>query len=138
MWRLTCALGGGHIGTGLVLEEQSAVVRAGVDVARWIRARAVTTIIREGHRPAKRTSHGRRLLAEHRVQQRIARNVRAEGRQSVLIVAVGCKRRRRIEKLDGRGSIRAYPAPKYESGFARRPRLASTKYFQYPITHAIS
>lgn len=65
---LTCALRGGYVRTGLVLEEESAVVRAGVDVARRIRARTVAPIVREGHRSTKGARHGRCLLAEHGVQ----------------------------------------------------------------------
>lgn len=88
--RLTCALRGGYVWTGLVLEEEPAVVRAGVDVARRVRARTVASIVREGHGAAKGAGYGRRLLAEHGVQQRIPRDVGAERRQGVSAVAKGC------------------------------------------------
>lgn len=90
---LTCALRGGHVGAGLILEEEPAVVRAGVDVARRIRARAVAAVVRESHGSAKGARHGGRLLAEHGEQQRVPRNERAEGRQGVSAVAKSCKRK---------------------------------------------
>jgi len=90
---LTCTLRGGYIGAGLVPEEESAVVRTGVDVARWIRARAVTTVIRKGHGSAKGAGYRGCFLAEHGVQQRIPRNIRAERRQRVSTVTVSCKRK---------------------------------------------
>jgi len=90
---LTCTLRGGYIGASLVSEEQSAVIRTGVDVARWIRARAMTTVVRKGHGSAKGTGYRRCFLAEHRVQQRIPRNIWAESWQAVFTVTVSCKRK---------------------------------------------
>lgn len=90
---LTCALRGGYVRTSLVFEEESAVVRTGVDVARWIRARAMATVVGKGHGAAERARYGGCLLAEHRIQQRIPRNIRAERRQRVPTVAKSCKRK---------------------------------------------
>lgn len=64
---LTCALRSGYVGASLIFEEKSAVIRTGVDVARWIRARAVATVVRKGHGTTKRARNGGCLLAEHGV-----------------------------------------------------------------------
>lgn len=90
---LTCALRGGHVRAGLVFEEESAVVRTCVDVARRIRARTVASIVLEGHGSAKGARYGGCLLAEHGIQQRIPRDIRAERRQGGPAVAIGCDRK---------------------------------------------
>jgi len=102
---LTCALRSGYVGAGLVFEEESAVIRTGVDVARWIRARAVAAIVGKGHGAAKRARYGRCLLAEHGVQQCIPRDIRAERRQCVLTVAKSCKRKLIEIKRAGAASL---------------------------------
>jgi hypothetical protein len=90
---LTCTLRSGYIGTGLVPEEKSAIICTGIDIARWIRACAMTTVIRKGHGSAKRAGYRGCFLAEHGVQQRIPRNIRAERRQGVSTVTVSCKKK---------------------------------------------
>lgn len=88
---LTCALGGGHVGTGLVPEQQPTLVGAGVDVALGTGAATVAPVVREGHGSVEGAGHGGCLLAEHRVQQGIAGYIRAERREAVAPVTVGCK-----------------------------------------------
>ena len=93
--QLTCALGGRHIGTGLIPEQQPALVRTGVDVALRTGAPSVASVVREGHGPVEGTGHRGRLLAEHREQQCVARDVGAQRGQAVARVAVRWKQKMR-------------------------------------------
>lgn len=85
---LTCALGSRYIGTRLVSEQQPAIIGAGVDIADWHRAGPVTTVVRERHGSTERAGHGYCLLPEHRIEQGISCDVRAQRWQGVSAVAV--------------------------------------------------
>lgn len=94
---LTCALGSRYVGARLVSEQQSAIIGAGVDIADWHRAGPVTTVVRERHGSTKRAGHGYRLLPEHRIEQGISCDVRAQRWQGVSAVAVSCNDRWKLK-----------------------------------------
>lgn len=64
----TCTFGSRYIRAGLVLEEQSAVICACIDVALVARTGASTTIISEGHGTSKWARDGECFFPKHRVQ----------------------------------------------------------------------
>lgn len=95
-------LGSLDVGAGLVLEQQTALVGAGVDVAQRLGTASVTPVVGEGHGSVERTRHRSRLLAEHREQERVTGYVGAQLGQSVATVTVGWKHNlRALERPTG-------------------------------------
>lgn len=68
---LTRALSAVHVWTGLIAEQQSAVLRAGVDARHGRSTLPVPPVVGEGERPPERARHCIGVLAKHGVEQRI-------------------------------------------------------------------
>lgn len=72
-----------NIRTGLVAEQQLAVLRAGVDVGNGRPALSVAPVVGEGEGTPEGTLHGRGVLPEQGVKQGIAGDQAAEGWEGV-------------------------------------------------------
>lgn len=82
-----------YVRTGLIAEQQPALLGAAVDAGDGRSAFAVAAVVRERERTAERTRHRLGVLPEQREQQRVPRYQAAQGRQRVASVAKSCEQK---------------------------------------------
>lgn len=76
----TCAFGAVDVGTGLVAEQEPAVLGADVDAGNGVAALAVSSVVGECERTPEGTGDGECALPEHGVEEGIPRDKAAESR----------------------------------------------------------
>jgi len=78
---LTCAFRAINIWTGLITEQQFAVLGTSVYVGHWGTTFTVSPVICESKGPPKWTGHGSGILSKKRVEQRVAGYQAAQSRK---------------------------------------------------------